>query len=164
MTTKPQTRSNAKRSAEAATRRTGIEHIIEEVEGGWAVTQRFGVPAVALAGPGDGPALDDEPQASAPQGFEDFTREVAGFLETEGCGAVITTEDEARTMIKDGHANGRPATRVAEATGWGSNTVRGFLAGLKKKGIKVETLERVRQVGTGKEGTRGSYSIYKLSA
>jgi hypothetical protein len=34
---KPQTKFNAKRSAENATRRTGIEHSIAEVEGGWMV-------------------------------------------------------------------------------------------------------------------------------
>ena len=113
MTTKPQTKSNAKRSAEAATRRTGIEHIIEEVEGGWAVTQRFGVPAAALTGPGDEPALDDEPQASAPHGLEGFTREVERFLDDEGVPRAILAEDEARTTISDGHANGRPAARVA---------------------------------------------------
>ena len=33
----PQTKFNAKRSAENATRRTGIEHSIAEVEGGWMV-------------------------------------------------------------------------------------------------------------------------------
>jgi hypothetical protein len=282
MTTKPQTKFNAKRSAEAATRRTGIEHTIHEVEAGWVVT----TPKTGTAGA--------EP---APQSLEDFTLEVAGFLETEGCGAVITTEDEARTMIADGHANGRPAARVAgdilawlaeteaeaeeaaetanpgdtdantatddavareatavadaldaaptaptratlrtaaqavldawtdetnretdiigalegpmaslhaalagraprttaiaprkpregtkqeqvlamlrreegasgpqiaEATGWAAHSVRGFLAGLKKKGIKVEPLERVRQVGPGKEGARGSFSVYHI--
>ena len=33
----PQTKFNAKRSAENATRRTGIEHSIAGVEGGWMV-------------------------------------------------------------------------------------------------------------------------------
>jgi hypothetical protein len=37
MTTKPQTKSNARRSAETATRRTSIEHIIKEADGGWLV-------------------------------------------------------------------------------------------------------------------------------
>ena len=46
MTTKPQTKSNAKRSAEAATRRTGIEHTIQEVDGGWVVV----TPAPETAG------------------------------------------------------------------------------------------------------------------
>ena len=36
-TPKLQTKFNAKRSAENATRRTGIEHSIAEVEGGWMV-------------------------------------------------------------------------------------------------------------------------------
>ncbi|MGE4043573.1 MAG: DUF3489 domain-containing protein [Acetobacteraceae bacterium] len=58
---------------------------------------------------------------------------------------------------------GASGPQIAEATGWAAHTVRGFLAGLKKKGIVVETLERVRMVGAGKEGVKGSYSIYKIA-
>ncbi len=50
-----------------------------------------------------------------------------------------------------------------EATGWAPHTVRGFLAGLKRKGHQVEVLERVRQVGAGQQGAKGSYSIYRLA-
>jgi Protein of unknown function (DUF3489) len=42
---------------------------------------------------------------------------------------------------------GASGPQIAEAMGWAPHTVRGFLAGLAKKGIKVEVLERVRQVG-----------------
>ncbi len=52
---------------------------------------------------------------------------------------------------------------MAEATGWASHTVRGFLAGLAKKGITVTVLERVRQVGPGKEGAKGSYTVYRVA-
>jgi hypothetical protein len=41
--------------------------------------------------------------------------------------------------------------------------VRGFLAGLKRKGITVEVLERIRQVGPNKDGAQGSYSIYRIA-
>ena len=58
---------------------------------------------------------------------------------------------------------GASGTAIAEATGWASHTVRGFLAGLAKKGMRVEVLERVRQVGPGKEGAKGSYSIYRIA-
>lgn len=51
---------------------------------------------------------------------------------------------------------------IGVATGWASHTVRGFLAGLKNKGIPVEILERVRQGGPNKEGTKGSYTIYQI--
>ena len=54
--------------------------------------------------------------------------------------------------------------QIAEATGWASHTVRGFLAGLKKKGIEVTTLERVRMVGPNREGAKGSYTRYAVSA
>jgi biotin operon repressor len=52
--------------------------------------------------------------------------------------------------------------QISEATGWASHTVRGFLAGLQRQGSKIEVLQRVRQSGPGKEGARGSYSIYRL--
>ncbi|WP_232478388.1 DUF3489 domain-containing protein [Roseomonas rosulenta] len=58
---------------------------------------------------------------------------------------------------------GATVAQVAEATGWAQHTVRGFFAGLKKKGIEVTVLERIRQVGPNKEGARGSYSVYRTA-
>jgi hypothetical protein len=58
---------------------------------------------------------------------------------------------------------GATIAQIIEATGWQSHTVRGFLAGLKRKGITVEVLERIRQVGPNKEGAKGSYSIYRIA-
>lgn len=58
---------------------------------------------------------------------------------------------------------GATVAQVAEATGWATHTVRGFLAGLKKAGTPVEVLERVRQVGPGKEGAKGSYTVYRVA-
>ncbi len=57
---------------------------------------------------------------------------------------------------------GATVAQVAEATGWAQHTVRGFFAGLKKKGITVTVLERVRQVGSGKQGAKGSYTVYRV--
>jgi hypothetical protein len=59
---------------------------------------------------------------------------------------------------------GASGPQIAEATGWAPHTVRGFLAGLAKKGIKVDVLGRVRQVGPDKQGAKGSYSVYRLAA
>jgi hypothetical protein len=53
--------------------------------------------------------------------------------------------------------------QIAEAMGWAPHTVRGFLASLAKKGIKVHVLERVRQIGPNKAGTKGSYTVYHLT-
>jgi hypothetical protein len=55
---------------------------------------------------------------------------------------------------------GATVAQVAEATGWANHTVRGFFAGLKKRGIEVSVLERVRQAAPGKEGAKGSYTVY----
>ena len=59
---------------------------------------------------------------------------------------------------------GATVAQIAEATGWASHTVRGFLAGLKKKGFQVTTLDRVRMVGPNKDGARGSFTIYHVAA
>lgn len=59
---------------------------------------------------------------------------------------------------------GATVAQIAEVTGWQAHTVRGFFAGLKKRqGIAVEAAERVRQVGPGKEGTKGSYSVHRIA-
>ena len=59
---------------------------------------------------------------------------------------------------------GASGPQIAEAMGWAPHTVRGFLAGLAKKGIKVDVLERVRQIGPNKTGAKGSYTIYRVGA
>jgi hypothetical protein len=58
---------------------------------------------------------------------------------------------------------GASGPQLIEATGWAPHTVRGFLAGLGRKGIAVTVLERVRQVGPNKAGAKGSYSIYRIA-
>jgi len=58
---------------------------------------------------------------------------------------------------------GATVAQIAETTAWQTHTVRGFLAGLKKKGIQVEVLERVRQVGPNRDGAKGSFTTYKLT-
>ena len=70
-----------------------------------------------------------------------------------------TKQEAVLTLLR--RTEGATIAQIMETTSWASHTVRGFLAGLKKKGIKVETLERVRMVGPNKEGAKGSFSIYK---
>jgi hypothetical protein len=57
-------------------------------------------------------------------------------------------------------AEGASGPQIAEATGWALHTVRGFLAGLAMKGIAVEVLERVRQVGPDRTGSCVSHRRY----
>lgn len=59
---------------------------------------------------------------------------------------------------------GASVAQIVAATAWAQHTVRGFLANLKRKGITVDVLERVRQVGPGSAGARGSYSIYRIAS
>lgn len=58
---------------------------------------------------------------------------------------------------------GASGPQMVDATGWAPHTVRGFLAGLAKRGMTVEVLERVRQVQGGKGSARGSYTIYRIA-
>ena len=58
---------------------------------------------------------------------------------------------------------GATIASVMETTGWAQHTVRGFFAGLKKMGHTVKVLDRVRQIGSGNAGAKGSYSIYRLA-
>ena len=58
---------------------------------------------------------------------------------------------------------GATVTDVTEVTGWARHTVHGFLAGLKKKGMQIEVLDRVRQIGPGKQGAAGSYTVYRVA-
>jgi hypothetical protein len=58
---------------------------------------------------------------------------------------------------------GTTVAQVCEATGWTKDTVRGFFVGLKKKGIQVEAVEKVRSVGPNRAGGRGSYTTYRVA-
>jgi hypothetical protein len=71
-----------------------------------------------------------------------------------------TKQQQVLTMLRQ--SEGATVAQIVEATGWQAHTVRGFFAGLKKRGIVVSVLERVRQVGSGKEGAKGSYTIYRI--
>jgi hypothetical protein len=72
-----------------------------------------------------------------------------------------TKQETVLTLLR--RDEGATIAQIIDATGWQSHTVRGFLAGLKRKSITVEVLERVRQVGPNKEGAKGSYSVYRVT-
>jgi hypothetical protein len=72
-----------------------------------------------------------------------------------------TKQEAVLAMLR--REEGATVAQIAEATGWASNTVRGFLAGLKKKGVAIEVLERVRQVGPNREGAKGSFTVYRAA-
>jgi hypothetical protein len=96
-----------------------------------------------------GPAL--EAKSSMKSGPQD--REVASHCPSSA------KQQQVLEMLR--RPEGATVAQIAEATGWQAHTVRGFFAGLKKRGIEVSVLERVRQVGPGKEDDRGSYTAYR---
>ena len=74
-----------------------------------------------------------------------------------------TKQETVLTLLR--RPEGATIAQIMEATGWQQHTVRGLFAGLKKRqGISVTVLERVRQVGPGAQGSRGSHSIYTVAA
>jgi len=72
-----------------------------------------------------------------------------------------TKQEQVLAMLR--RPEGATVAQIAEATGWAQHTVRGFFAGLKKKGHAVEVMERIRQVGPNKAGARGSFTIYRIA-
>lgn len=73
-----------------------------------------------------------------------------------------TKQEAVLTLLR--RPQGATVAQIAEVTGWAAHTVRGFFAGLKKKGHEVAVLERVRMVGPNKAGAKGSYTVYHLPA
>jgi hypothetical protein len=72
-----------------------------------------------------------------------------------------TKQETVLAMLR--REEGATIAQICEATGWQQHTVRGFFAGLKKKGHTVEVRDRIRQVGPNKTGAKGSYTIYALA-
>jgi hypothetical protein len=72
-----------------------------------------------------------------------------------------TKQEQVLAMLR--RPKGATVAQIAEATGWAQHTVRGFFAGLKKKGHAVEVRERIRQVGPNKTGAKGSFTVYALA-
>jgi hypothetical protein len=73
-----------------------------------------------------------------------------------------TKQEAVLAMLR--RPEGATVAQIAEAMAWEQHTVRGFFAGLKRKGITVVAAERIRQVGPNKEGAKGSFTIYRVEA
>jgi hypothetical protein len=70
---------------------------------------------------------------------------------------------QAQVLAMLARDEGASGPQIAEAMGWAPHSVRGFLSGLTKKGMAVEVVERVRQVGPKSQGAKGSYTVYRLA-
>lgn len=73
-----------------------------------------------------------------------------------------TKQEQVLAMLRS--PEGATVAQIAEATGWAQHTVRGFFAGLKKKGHAVEVKSRERMVGPNKTGAKGSFTIYTVAS
>jgi hypothetical protein len=58
---------------------------------------------------------------------------------------------------------GATVALAAKAIGWATPSICDFFGSLKKRGIKVSILERVREISSGKEGARGSYTVCQIT-
>lgn len=120
-----QTKSNATRSAKSATARTGFEHTIAQVEGGWMV--------VAPLPASDDTMREDVEQAEAAilernaarvtleRDFAaEYRQRVADILlRDHDCPLAVLDETEAKTMVDDGYKNGRlPGYVAADIVAW----------------------------------------------
>ncbi|TDH59500.1 DUF3489 domain-containing protein [Dankookia rubra] len=73
-----------------------------------------------------------------------------------------TKQQQVLAMLR--RPEGATVAQIMAATSWQAHTVRGFFAGLKKRqNLAVAAAERVRLVGPGKEGAKGSYTVYRVA-
>ncbi|MGK7864925.1 DUF3489 domain-containing protein [Falsiroseomonas sp. E2-1-a4] len=72
-----------------------------------------------------------------------------------------TKQEQVLAMLR--RPEGATVAQIAEATGWAQHTVRGFFAGLKKKGHAVEVMSRERMVDPNKTGAKGSFTVYRVT-
>ena len=72
-----------------------------------------------------------------------------------------TKQEKVLALLR--RPEGASGPQLIDATGWAPHTVRGFLAGLARKGVEVRVLERVRQVGPNKAVAKGSYTVYRVA-
>jgi hypothetical protein len=64
---------------------------------------------------------------------------------TTGAAGAAKETKQARVLAMLRHREDVSGPQIVEAMGWAPHTFRGFLAGLAKKGIQVDVLERIRR-------------------
>lgn len=116
---KVQSKSNATRSAKSATERTGIEHTISQLGGGWVVVAPAAEKIAGLQA--DVEQAEDAilgrnaARVTAQRDFaEEYIQNVADILlNSYECPSAILDDSEVQKMVSDGFANGRRAACVA---------------------------------------------------
>jgi hypothetical protein len=155
---------------------------------GIAPDEATGVPTGAAEAPG-APEAPPVPQAAPTEppraSLREAARQVLAAWDQPGKDGLPTAMDALRRLAagRPARTPGQPRTgtkhaavlamlrrpegatvaQVVEATGWQPHTVRGYFAGLKRRGITVVVQERVRQVGPNQVGAKGSYSVYRIA-
>ncbi|MBF0308584.1 MAG: DUF3489 domain-containing protein [Magnetococcales bacterium] len=70
---------------------------------------------------------------------------------------------QAKVIALMKRPEGATLAQIAEATGWNSNTIRGFISTAKKKlGMEITT-QRTRTAGPNQQGSPGAFSTYCAS-
>jgi hypothetical protein len=93
----------------------------------------------------------------------DALRRLAAGRPTRTPGQPRTGTKHAAVLAMLRRPEGATVAQIAEAMTWAPHTVRGYFAGLKRKGLTVVVQERVRQVGPNQTGAKGSYTVYRLA-
>jgi hypothetical protein len=117
--------------------------------------------AQALLDSWNDPTNRDREKAGALDGRFDALRAALAAGTANSRQPKDTKQAQVLAMLR--RDEGASGPQIAEAMAWAPHTVRGFLASLAKKGIQLEVLERVRQIGPNKQGAKGSYSVYRVA-
>lgn len=62
------------------------------------------------------------------------------------------------------HPEGATIAQIAGQLGCSANAARQHITALRKDGVKVEVLERIRCVGPNRTGANGSYTVFHVAA
>ena len=109
-------------------------------------------------------AAEDQPENKDHDEHADDAAKAAAAVVARSVAVEAPAAKQQQVLALLRQPEGATIAQIAAATGWQAHTVRGFFAGLKKRrGLAVEAAERVRQVGPGKEGAKGSYTVYRLA-
>lgn len=75
---------------------------------------------------------------------------------------LLTKREYALGMLR--RPEGATITQIADQLDCSANAARAHMAALKRQGINVQVLERIRCVGPNRSGAKGSFTVYHVAA